>query len=608
MPRRLRPAVVAVALACLLACAGTASAVEPEFTRSDLRSYADSMAAPWPAIQKGSGTYPDYTDTDPSSDPDTRYGDAFMGYALVRFGIRTGNQDYVNSGLRGVVYSIKKWNGSRKHETQSVFENWAVPATYNLVKDNHLTDNPIFAKNRKRWEDWLRISRAERSGITFEYGNHWLVDAQGVFETLDTGLSSSKDDAVLGGQRGNARAGALSLVNDRVPNLAPSNSKPFIFNDPPDNPMAYEGLTLGMYAHLIRMLGHQANDRARDMLRKAALAMYYDTAPDGDSGYFGRSQEILWSAAGTAYGAMVAANLSGTSDTDAARFRALADRALQRLRDAYPIGDRGQFFVPGLAKDIWKTFPALDGYAGAPSMDGVALVLIDYLIDEMKKDREYGSIAADHSLSRGIGHGRGRIAMVRKDDVWFALRLQPTLHRHHIGDLRYDAGVSIAKHRDGDGVWSDIVPVRPTTNAPGFNSAGPNVMSGSSIAAIPIGDSLDTSKGKVRVKGSITSRSGQRIEPYRASFEATECGVEELFAAYPGQTYEYSAFFRGGDKPSSENGGKKLTDGKQVVRVSPAPDGVKLQTGYHSSVDPRLVRARMQWRVSEPRTVHVEMC
>jgi hypothetical protein len=241
-------------------------------------------------------------------------------------------------------------------------------------------------------------------------------------------------------------------------------------------------------------------------------------------------------------------------------------------------------------------------------MDGVALVLIDYLIDEMKKDREYASIAADHSLSRGIGHGRGRIAMVRSSDVWFALRLMPTFHRHHIGDLRYDAGLAIAKRRDDEGVWRDVVPVRPTTNSPGFNSAGPSIVSGSSIAAIPVGDRLDTSKGKVRVRGSIESRSGQALAPYRASFLATDCGVEELFAAYPGQTYEYSAFFRGGDKPAAEDGGKKLSDGNQVVRLSPAPDDVKLQSGYHSSVDPSLVRARIHWRVSKARTVHVEMC
>jgi hypothetical protein len=605
MPRR--PWLAAAVLVCLLAASGTASAADPEFSKSDVKAFADSMAAPWPAIQKSSGTYPDYTDDNPQYVPDTRYGDAFMGYALVRFGLRTHNQTYIDSGLRGVVYSMKRWNAARKQTTQSVFENWAVPATYNLAREK-LADNEIFKKNRKRWQDWMRISRAERSGITFEYGNHWLVDAQGVFETLATGLHSPKSDAILGGQRGAAEAGALSLVNSRVPNLAPSNHKPFIFNDPPDNPMAYEGLTLGMYAHLIRMLGHRANGRARDMLRKATDAMYYDTAPDGDSGYFGRSQEILWSAAGTAYGATVAANLDGTSDTDAARYRALADRALQRLRDAYPISDQGQYFVPGLAQSISKTFPALDGYAGAPSMDGIALVMVDYLLDEIKSDAKYSRIASDRSMSRGLGHGQGRIAMVRSGDVWFALRLQPTLHRHHIGDLRYDAGLAIAKRRDDQGRWTDIVPVRPTTKAPGFDSAGPAILSGNQVAAFPFGDSLDTSKGRVRVKGSIDSRSGDALAPYRATYAATECGVELLFAAYPGNTYEYSAFFRGNDLPKSFNGGKRLSDGKQTVRYSPKPDDIGLQRGYASSVDPRLVRARAMFRVSKARTVHVELC
>ena len=605
MPRRLWPA--AAVLVCLLAAPATASAVEPQFTRSDLKAYAESMAAPWPAIQKDDGTFPDYTDTAPDDEPDTRYGDAFMGYALVRLGLRTGNQAYIDSGLRSTVYSMKRWNSDRKRITQSVFENWAVPATYNLIRKQQ-PDNEIFTKNRTRWNDWLRISRAERSGIAFEYGNHWLVDAAGVFETLDTGLHSSKQDAILGGERGAARAGALSLVNYRVPGLAPTGDKPFIFNDPPDNPMAYQGLSLGIYAHLVRMLGKDADGRTHDFLRKAADALWYDTAPDGDNGYFGRSQEILWGSAGTAYGAMVAANLGGTSDEDAARYRALADRALQRLRDAYPIGDRGQFFVPGLAQDIWKTFPALDGYAGAPSMDGIALLMIDLLIDEMKKDREYSRIASDRNIARGIGSGYGRIATVRQGDVWFALRLRPTVHRHHIGDLRYDVGLALAKRRDEEGHWKDVVPVRPTTEAPSFDTAGPAILSGNRIAGRAVGDRLKTSRGKVRVSGSIRDRSGDSIAPYRANYAATECGVEVLFAAYPGHIYEYSAFFRGGDYPKSYNGGKRLSDGKQTVRYSPKPDDIGLQRGYESSVDPRLVRARTMFRVSQPRTVHIEMC
>ncbi|MEA2308611.1 MAG: hypothetical protein QOI65_897 [Thermoleophilaceae bacterium] len=602
MPRRLRlaPAVIA----CLLALCGTASAAAPEFSRHDVKAMAEAMAAPWPGTQDSAGTFDDYTDHE-ARKPDTRYGDAFMGYALVLVGLRTHDQKLIDSGLKATSYAVRRWAAERKRITQSVFENWAVPSTYNLAR-HKLADNPIFKKDRKRWEDFLRVSRAERSGITFEYGNHWLVDAQGVLETLRTGLSSSRDDAVLGGERGPARAGAYSLVNYRVPGLAPHGHKPFILNDPPDNPLAYVGLTLGMYAHLIRMMGKRANSKARNTLRRATDALWYDTAPDGDNGYFGRSQEILWGSAGTAYGALVAANLRGTSAADAARYRALADRAFTRLRDAYPIGQRGQFFVPGLAQDVDATMPWLDGYAGAPSMDGIALLFTELSLGELKSDAQYGSIASDHSTSRGLGSGQGRLATVRHGPVWFALRLQPTVHRHHVGDLRYDSGLAIAKRRGDGGTWKDIVPVRPTTAAPGFDSAGPDVLSGGRIGAVAFGDSLATSKGRVRLKGAIRSRSGDYVAPLRETYVAVSCGVELLFAAYPGRTYEYSAFFRGNDLPQRHGG--KLDDGKQRVSASPEPDSVQLERGYGSSVDPRLVRARMRFRVSKARTVHVRMC
>jgi hypothetical protein len=598
--RRLAPAV----LACLLLLCGTASAADPEFSRDDVKAMAAAMAAPWPGTQDDAGTFDDYTDHE-TRKPDTRYGDAFMGYALVLVGLRTGDQTLIDSGLRGVSYAVRHWADVRKRITQSVFENWAVPAAYNLAK-RKLADNEIFKRERKRWEDFLRVSRAERSGITFEYGNHWLADAQGVFETLRTGLHSQRDDAILGGERGPARAGATSLVNYRVPGLAPGGNKPFILNDPPDNPMAYEGLTLGMYAHLIRMMGGRANGRAKDTLRRAAKALWYDTGPDGDNGYFGRSQEILWGSAGTAYGALVAANLAGTSDADAARFRALADRAFQRLRDAYPISDRGQFFVPGQAIDIDGTQPWLDGYAGAPSMDGIALVFTELSLGEMKAGASVRSIASDHRMSRGIGSGYGRIAMVRRGGVWFALRLKPTAHRNHVGDLRYDAGLAIAKRERDDGTWSDIVPVRPTTAAPGFDSAGPDVLSGGRVAGVPVGDSLKTAKGRVRVNGSIRSRGGDGMAPYRASYAAVSCGVELLFAAYPGRTYEYSTFFGGNDLPTVDGG--KVSDGDTNAKASPSPDSVQLERGYGSAGYPRMVRARMRFRVSKARTVHVRMC
>src|SRR4051812_8933040 len=155
MPRRpwLAPAVAA----CLLALCGTASAAGPEFSRTDVKAMAAAMAAPWPGTQDGAGTFDDYTDHE-TRKPDTRYGDAFMGYALVMVGVRTHDQKLIDSGLKGVSYSVRHWAAERKRITQSVFENWAVPAAYNIAR-RKLADNPIFKKERGRWEDFLRVSR-----------------------------------------------------------------------------------------------------------------------------------------------------------------------------------------------------------------------------------------------------------------------------------------------------------------------------------------------------------------------------------------------------------------------------------------------------------------
>jgi hypothetical protein len=563
------------------------------------------MARPWPLVQRRSGTYRDYTDDSPVV-PDTRYGDAMMGYALVRAGLRLHDPKLVSSGLRGVAYGVRHWAGGRKTITQSVFENWAVPAAYNLAR-RRLADDRFFARQRPAWDDWLGVSRAERSGITFAFGNHWLVDAAGVFETLRTGVRSTRSDAVLGGERPAALAGALSLVNTRVPSLAPRGRSPFLLDDPPDNPLAYAGLSLGFYAHLVQGLGDRANRRARDLLRRAAYGLWYATAPDGDSAYFGRSQEMVFAPAATAYGALAAANLKDTRRADAARFRALADRSFMRLLHAYPFDDRGQYYVPGLARDVRATLPWLDGYAGAPSMDGIALAMVDLALGEMKRHAARAEVAADRSLAGVLGSGSGAFAVVRRAGVWFALRLRASAHRYHAGDLRYDAGLAIAKRRGDDGSWTDVVPARPKTAAPSFDSAGPDILSGESVVGVPVGEDATTSRGKVRVTGAIRDRRGKALAPYRATYVTRRCGVELRFAAQPGLVYEYSAFFPGRDLPERRRGGG-LRGGDLRVAASPTPVSVRFERGYGSAADPYLVRARMRFGVPRARTVAVRMC
>ena len=579
-------------------------APEPRFSRADLRRLERRMAAPWRRAQADSGTFEDYTDTSPVV-PDTRYGDAFMGYALVRVGLRTDSRRLVRAGLRGVAYSVDHWFEGRKRITQSVFENWAVAATYNLAR-RRLAHDRFFRAQRPLWEEWLRISRAERSGIASAFGNHWLVDALGVFETLRSGVRSTRSDAVAGGSRAPAARGALSLVNTRAPALAPPGHTPFVLDDPPDNPMAYQGLTLGLYARLVDTLGERASRRARNLLRRATYALWYDTAPDGDSGYFGRSQEMVWSPASTAYGALVAANARGTRRSDAARFRALADRSFERLRDAYPIAKRGQHYVPGLARNVRRTIPWLDGYAGGPSMDGIALLMVDLAIDEVEGGARRARIGSDRALSGVLGTGSGQFAIVRRGPVWFALRLRSAAQSYHAGDLRYDAGLAVAKRRGDGGHWRDVVPVRPKTRVPGFDSAGPDLLSGSAVVGVPVGDRLETSTGAARVSGAIRDRAGAELAPYRASYVARGCGVELRFAAYPGSVYEYSAFFRGRERPEQDGG--RLAGGGQRVVASPEPSSVRLERGYGSAVDPRLVRARMRFSVPRARTVRIRMC
>jgi hypothetical protein len=563
------------------------------------------MARPWLSVQRRSGTYRDYTDDSPIV-PDTRYGDAMTGYALVRAGLRLHDPKLISSGLRGVAYGVRHWAGGRSTITQSVFENWAVPATYTLAR-RRLAGNRFFARQRATWVDWLGVSRAERSGITFAFGNHWLVDAAGVFETLRTGLRSARADAVLGGQRHAALAGALSLANVRVPNLAPRGPSPFVLDDPPDNPLAYAGLSLGLYARLVQTLGDRASQRARSLLRRAAYGLWYATAPDGDSAYFGRSQEMVFGPAATAYGALVAANLKDTRRSDAARFRALADRSFTRLLYAYPIGDRGQYYVPGLARDVRGTMPWLDAYAGAPSMDGIALAMVDLALGEMRRHAGSSEVAADRPLAGVLGSGSGSFAVVQHAGVWFALRLQGAGQLGHAGDLRYDAGLAIAKRRGDDGAWTDFVPARPKTRSPSFDSAGPDIVSGTALVGVPVGDAATTSRGRVHVTGAIRDRHGDVLAPYRASYVTGACGVELRFAARPGFVYEYSAFFRGRNLPDRGRRGE-LRGGGLRVSASPAPVAVRFQRGYGSAADPHLVRARMRFNVPRTRTVDVRMC
>jgi hypothetical protein len=283
-----------------------------------------------------------------------------------------------------------------------------------------------------------------------------------------------------------------------------------------------------------------------------------------------------------------------------------APAALGRLRDAYGNGPRGFHFIPALEVSDRTGMRALEQYAGAASFTGLALLQLNWLLDAMPSGGDpAGLLASDMQRGAELSRGQSTFATVRHGDSWYAVKQGRSLRREP-GDLRYDAGLAIAKRRGDDGAWTDVVPARPKTRTPSFDSSGPDIVSGAAVVGAPVGADATTSRGRVRVTGSIGDRHGRALAPYRASYATTACGVALRFAVRPGLVYEYSAFFRGTKSPKRDGG--TLTGADQVVTADPAPETVHIKKSYGSANDPRLVRARMRFRVSKARDVRVEMC
>ena len=158
-----------------------------------------------------------------------------------------------------------------------------------------------------------------------------------MLELQRTGLRSSARKAVLGGDAGRSRRLAQELVNVRIPGLLPQRG-PVVLSDAPDNPLAYHGLSLGLYARAVHLLGRAAAPAARRVLQQGVWAAALIMAPNGSLAYFGRSQEEAWAPAGAAYAAAYTARLPGSTRAVAAVADTVAFRSLERLERAYPIG------------------------------------------------------------------------------------------------------------------------------------------------------------------------------------------------------------------------------------------------------------------------------
>jgi hypothetical protein len=601
IPGRLLALLFLAGLAWALSAA-SAGAAAPE----KWRALAREMAAPWPDLQKQEGWFPDYIygggkgfcleDRCRAGLGNARYGESLLGYGLVMTGLRDANQRMIDAGVRALNYVIAQPQLQSRLPTS--FEGMAVAATYNLLRRRQ-PDNALFRDARTSWEAYMGrqplTTTIFRKPDTVRYSNHFLVEALEVLELLDSGVSSTVPDAILGGKRGEARRIARFLLNDRVPAMDRRNDidiqglGTWVHSDPPDNALPYFGLSAGLYAHAVQVLGGGASTRARKPILQAANAALWVTGPDGDSSYYGRSQESSWANAALALGTEAAAGTPGVRGAQVPRYHAVADRALSRLRDAYGNGPLGWWVTPSLKADLRAAVKGVDGYAGAVAFTGVTLVALNWALDEMdtQDSRPVSTIGSDRNSAVVASQGESQLGIVRRGDVWFVVKRQASTKRGN--DLRYDFGLMTLKRRT-DGAWTDVLRLRPVTSQRP-DSVGPILRSGGA-AGLPRGEAITAGGATVTVTGGYRSRQRRWVRRgVRWTWTATSCGAELRFPVRAGDRYEYSTFFVD-DGSGPKLNGRVLSDERQRVTFSRAPLRVGTSGGYVSGLDPRLLRTR----------------
>ena len=580
--------VVLMATGALAAPVATAQYKDPVADPSTLerwRALARDMSTPWPSLQERSGRLLDYMDERYGS----RYGDATMGYGLIRTGLREDDRRMIRAGLRAVTFA------TRKPRVQSSFETFAVAAAYNLAR-TRAAGYSDFRRNRADWERWMRGSRTTRLHLPIPFGNHWLIDALAVLELRRAGVRAQASSAA-------SFRLARRLINERVPARVGRGTA--LLSDPPDEPVAYHALSLGFYARALQLLDRAASHKARATLRRMVRTASLLTAPDGDTAYWGRSLQHVWSPASTAFAAETAAALPGAGSAERAANRALAERTLARVAREHPIGARGQWIVPALAQDFAAARPSLEGYASAPAMSALAVAMLNWTLDTARA-REGSRLPADRRLATALSRGAGRFAVVRRGRVWFAVKAAQAERPYNRDDLRYGFGLVSAKFR-GSGGWFDLVPQRPPVGGAPAPSLGPVLLRRGSAVGHPSGGGLRVQRGgRVEVHGEYRTRGGRALRRASWEFAPVDCGVRLSLRAREGERYALTAFFRAGRPKLST---KSASDGQQRVTITPAPSSMRVaKRTVASALDARLHRLEIRVRASRARAVRVTFC
>jgi hypothetical protein len=607
-------AVRLVLVAALVLAALAAAAPARAATAGELMGFADRVAAVWAGRQDERGFF-----LDPRTGaPVEGYGNAMLGYALLRAGERAGDDRLAGAGVRAIGTTLDE-----PPEVRGVFDLLAVASAYNFARER-LARDPSFVAERARWEEYLRgtvepnIDNEVYDCIVSPscFHNHEAVGATAALELLATGLESTQPGARLADPEA-LRSAALAEVGEAEPSFAQGDASwsgqegeltgLALLSDTGNQPLAYHALSTAMFARSVELLGDAAPEPARAALRRTVGALAGFMAPDGAVAYIGKRQETLWSLAGAVAAAQVAIRAAGADPAARERYRAVADRALARIRARYPLTPRGLPIVPRAGRDAF----APDGVDGDPmTFNALALFLLNVAADAAPDEDEDEGDAARPAGGEGAPDGSGGdggaaalpadgdgafvdrtqngFAAVRRGDVWFAVH-----RRHPPRDVRNDFGLIAAKWRAPDGGWVDVLRPRPM-RFDVAESAGPVVERGGE-RLVPLEGTLAVGPaGEVAVRAPL----GDDRVTYR--FAPVERGVRISLPARAGDVVTYTAYLP--EREARVRGGS-VADGATVVTASPRPDSIRLESGFASCCDARMVAARIRVPVREDGTV-----
>lgn len=576
---------MAVAALLTLICAPSSAAAPEQWTQK-----AAEIAAPWPGLQLSDGSFRDYVITrDPTGVRDD-YGDPMLGYGLLLNAARTGDSALADSGLRALEFSLDR--AARSPSTQ-VFHQLAVVSAYNLAR-TRFPSHPVFTRAREKWEGVLRrieVYRLGKRAIT----NKSIVEAILLIELTRTGVSGGEPGSALAD-----RSGTLAVVKRFLSKELPNAARPYesggraVLGDLPLLPPAYHALSVGMLARTAELLGDETPSAARSLLRRATDASVAATAPDGEVAYHGRSQAQAWAHTLTGYGASLAAEQPGSASR-AAGYRGLARRTIARIAEGYPTGPEGFLVTPSLAQGIDDAIPGIDEYVAATSYVGLTLASLEWAI-AAAGDGAAGRIGADRTGGFILGRGTGSWATSRGGDSWFAIKRSRTSFR----DLRYDVGLMAVKVRRDDGVWDDVMPLRPRTLR-GDQSAGP-VLNGAGVPEFT--ELLRGKAGRIVARGGFRTRAGRWLRRgVTFTFTPAGCGVRLTWNARKDDRYAYSGFFR--TRPTTA--GRSVADETQAIEFD-APVTTSTASNYSSGSNAALTRAVARSKRSRSGSASITIC